>query len=61
MNKEARTLLPSDSKPKADEMLAFLDTLDQNGQRSLLDFFQGAKFMQNLMLAAQPPDTRPSA
>ena len=61
MSKEVRTLLPSDSKPKADEMLAFLDTLDQSGQRSLLDFFQGARFMQSLMLAAQAPTERESA
>lgn len=61
MNKEARTLLPSGSKPEADEVLEFLDTLNQDGQRSLLDFFQGAKFMRNLLLTTQPPATRPSA
>ncbi len=61
MSKETRTLLPSGSKPKADEMLAFLDTLDQSKRRSLLDFFQGARFMQSLMTNTQPPDTRPSA
>ncbi|WP_297311594.1 hypothetical protein [uncultured Oscillibacter sp.] len=61
MSKEVRTLLPSDSKPKADEMLAFLDTLDQSGQRSLLDFFQGARFMQSLMTNTQQSDIRPSS
>ena len=61
MSKEVRTLLPSDSKPKADEMLAFLDTLDQSGQRSLLDFFQGARFMQSLMTKTQQSDIRPSS
>ena len=60
MSKEVRTLLPSDSKPKADEMLAFLDTLDQSGQRSLLDFFQGARFMQSLMTNTQSSDARSS-
>lgn len=61
MSKEVRTILPSNSKPKVDEMLAFLDTLDQSRQRSLLDFFQGARFMQSFMTDTQPSAERPSA
>lgn len=49
MPSEIRTILAAENKPQMDEVREFLDTLDQDGQRSLLDFFQGAKFMQSLM------------
>lgn len=45
MPSEIRTILAAENKPQMDEVREFLDTLDQDGQRSLLDFFQGAKFM----------------
>lgn len=49
MPSEIKTILAAENKPQMDEVREFLDTLDQDGQRSLLDFFQGAKFMQSLM------------
>lgn len=51
MTHEVKTLLPAESKPQMDEVREFMATLDQDGQRSLLDFFQGARFMQGLMIA----------
>ena len=51
MAKEIITILKSQAQPEVNEMMAFLNTLDQNRKRSLLDFLQGAKFMQNLMVA----------
>ena len=51
MAKEIITILKSQAQPEVNEMMAFLNTLDQNSKRSLLDFLQGAKFMQNLMVA----------
>lgn len=51
MASEVKTILAAESKPQLDEVREFLDTLDQEGQRSLLDFFQGAKFMQGLMMS----------
>jgi len=51
MTNEVKTLLAAESKPQVDGVREFLDTLDQNGQRSLLDFIQGARFMQSLITA----------
>lgn len=51
MTSEVKILLAAESKPQMDEVREFLGMLDQNGQRSLLDFLQGARFMQVLMTA----------
>ena len=51
MTNDTVTMISAASRQQLDEVSAFLETLDQNGRKSLLDFFQGAKFMQNLMSA----------
>lgn len=51
MLKELNTTLTIENKPQAESMMTLLSTLDQNGKKAMLDFFQGAKFMQNLMIA----------
>lgn len=51
MTSDTNLIVAAESKPQMDAVREFMSTLDQNGQRSLLDFFQGAKFMQNLMTA----------
>ena len=69
MTNEVKTILAAESKPQLDAVRDFMGTLDMDGQKSLLDFFCGAKFMQNLMTAgnqAAPPSApaepvRPSA
>ena len=58
MTSEVKTILAAESKPQLDEVREFMGTLNQADQRSLLDFFQGAKFMQSLMMA-QPTAKRP--
>ena len=60
MTSEVKTLLAAESKPQLDEVREFIATLDPVGQRSLLDFFQGARFMQSLT-APPPPAERESA
>lgn len=49
MRNDVKTILAAESKPQLDAVREFMETLNQADQRSLLDFFQGAKFMQNLM------------
>lgn len=53
MTNETKTMLRAEIRPQMDDVRKFLDTLDRDGQRSLLDFFQGARFMQSLMLSLQ--------
>lgn len=50
MTSEVKTVLAAESKPQLDEVRKFMNTLNQADQRSLLDFFQGARFMQSLMM-----------
>lgn len=61
MTSEVKTILAAESISQLDEVRKFMDTLDRDGQKSLLDFFSGAKFMQNLMHARLANDERPTA
>lgn len=61
MTNEAKIILAAESKPEMDVVQEFMGTLNQDDQRSLLDFFQGARFMRSLMLGIQPPAERPGA
>lgn len=54
MPNDVTTLLAAESRPQIDTVREFLCTLDPSGQRSLLDFIQGAKFMQSLMVSQSP-------
>lgn len=56
MTSEVKTVLAAESKPQLDEVREFMGTLNQADQRSLLDFFQGARFMQSLMMAQLPAE-----
>jgi hypothetical protein len=49
MMKESKTLITCKNKSNLEEILAFLNTLDENSKYALLNFFQGAKFMKNLI------------
>lgn len=55
MTGEVKTLLAAEIKPQLDEVREFMSTLDPDGEKSLLDFFYGAKFMQSLMFAQAQP------
>lgn len=48
---EPKTIVAAESAAELDEVWEFIDTLDSDTQKSLLDFIQGAKFMRNLMTA----------
>ena len=61
MTSEVKTLLTVESKPQLDAVREFMNTLDQDGQRSLLDFFQGSRFMQGLMTSQPPSRTEQSS
>ena len=46
-------ILAAECKQEADEMIAFLETLDLDNRISLLSFFQGAKCMLYLIESKQ--------
>ena len=46
---------PKGTTPEIDEVICFMLTLDEKGQRSMLDFIRGAKFMQSAMSSSQTP------
>lgn len=58
---EPRIIIAAETGPQMDAVRDFLNTLDEAGRHSLLDFFQGAKFMQHLMSAASPMAEQDSA
>ncbi len=60
MANEFKILLAAESEPQMDAVREFMGTLDTDGQKSLLNFFQGAKFMQSL-LNTQTKAERPGA
>lgn len=60
MANEVKILLAAESEPQMDALREFMGTLDPDGQKSLLNFFQGAKFMQNLMRTRNHPGLSPA-
>lgn len=60
MANAVNTLLAAENKAQMDEVREFLTTLAPEGQRALLDFFQGAKFMQNLYTAQERLTAQPA-
>ena len=56
-----KTIISATDKPEAAEIFSFVQSWDDEKQKAFSMFVDGAKFMQSLMIAAQPPDARPSA
>ena len=52
-NVTPQIILAAECKQEADEMIAFLETLDLDNRISLLSFFQGAKCMLYLIESKQ--------
>ena len=52
MEDNMKTILPKEYEPKLDEAYEFVRSLDSSGQKSFLEFIQGARFMQHLMSQA---------
>ena len=61
MTNETKILLAAESESEMDAVWEFMDTKGPHGRKSLLDFFHGAKFMQNLMTSRSPAADRPGA
>ena len=53
MVSEIKTILEARCEQEADEMRAFLETLDLDNRISLLSFFLGAKLMKQLIESKQ--------
>jgi len=47
--KTIETMVPQDYKPEAEEVIRFMDKLDQGGKGKFLEFIRGAEFALNLL------------
>lgn len=47
--KTVETMVPQDYKPEAEEVIRFMDKLDQGGKGKFLEFIRGAEFALNLL------------
>ena len=47
--KNPEILIPMDYKPEAEEVVQFVEELDQEGKEKFLEFIRGARFALSLM------------
>lgn len=51
----SKTIIDAENKPKATEIFAFVQSLDDEKRKAFDVFVDGARFMQSLMANTQPP------
>ncbi|MCM1579659.1 MAG: hypothetical protein NC078_12770 [Ruminococcus sp.] len=50
--KRTETMIPQESSREAEEVMGFMEILEQHEKKEFLAFLQGARFMKNLSAGA---------